>query len=79
MVNARIGKIYEFHFGKDIFVKYKILSLNNDFNIGIATLCRIENFYCGCDEIIYCEIDKLHNKRKIYEWLDEKIDDWYIR
>ena len=27
MVNVRIGKIYELHFGKDIFVKYKIISV----------------------------------------------------
>ena len=28
MVNVRIGKIYELHFGKDIFVKYKIILLD---------------------------------------------------
>jgi hypothetical protein len=66
MVNVRIGKIYELHFGKDIFVKYKIILL--DFENGIAVLERIDNFYSGSEMIEYCKIDNLQHKRKIYEW-----------
>ena len=66
MVNVRIGKIYELHFGKDIFVKYKIILL--DFENEMAVLERIDSSYSGSEMIEYCKIDKLQNKRKIYNW-----------
>ena len=66
MVNVKIGKIYELHFGKDIFVKYKIILL--DFENGMAVLERIDNLYSGSEMIEYCKIDNLQHKRKIYEW-----------
>ena len=66
MVSVRIGKNYELHFGKDIFVKYKIILL--DFENGMAVLERIDNLYSGSQMIEYCKIDKLQHKRKIYDW-----------
>ena len=69
MVFVRIGKIYELHFGKNIFVKYKIILL--DFENGMAVLQRVDNFYSGSEVIEHCKIDKLQHKRKIYNW-------WFI-
>ena len=56
MVNVKIGKSYELHFGKDIFVKYKIVLL--DFENQIAVLERIDSFYCGSEMIEYCSYIK---------------------
>ena len=66
MVNVKIGKIYELHFGKDIFVKYKIILF--DFENEMAVLERIDSLYSGSEMIEHCKIDKLQHKRKIYNW-----------
>ena len=65
-MNPRLGKIYELHFGKDIFVKYKIVSINYAENK--AVLERLEDWYMGCCEEEEVELNKLVNKRKIRDW-----------
>jgi len=64
--NIRINKHYYLHFGKDIFIKYKLIDVDLERNI--ATLERVEDGYMGCSKFEECSIFKLMNKRKIYNF-----------
>ena len=62
---VKIGKIYELHFGKDIFIKYKVVNI--DYTNDKVELIKIEN-YSGSSEIEVVNIQKLYKKRKIKNW-----------
>ena len=62
---VRIGKVYELHFGKQIFCKYEVIDI--DYDTEVVTLRRIENYFGASDtEII--SLKSLYKKRKIYNW-----------
>ncbi len=62
---VKIGKSYSLHFGKDIFIGYKIINI--DFEKEESTLERIDD-YMGGDNIITLSLKKLKNKRVIRNW-----------
>ncbi len=61
----KLGKTYSLHFGKDIFIKYKIINI--DFQQEEATLLKLGDYVRGDDEIII-SLKKLKNKRIIRNW-----------
>lgn len=61
----KLGKTYSLHFGKDIFIKYKIINI--DFQQEEATLLKLGDYVGGDDEIII-SLKKLKNKRIIRNW-----------
>ena len=61
---VKIGKVYELYFGKDIYIKYKVVNIKNFEEV---ELHKIEN-YLGGDNIIFIPIQKLYKKRIIRNW-----------
>ena len=61
---VKIGKVYQLYFGKDIYVKYKIVNIKNFEEVELQ---KIEN-YLGGDNIVSISIEKLYKKRIIKNW-----------
>ena len=62
----KVGKTYSLHFGKDIYIKYRIISFENDHED--ALLERIEDGYMGADDKVLLPKSKLYKKRIIRNW-----------
>lgn len=63
---VKIGKIYELHFGQNIFIKYKVSNINYDTDQ--VQLIKIEDYYMAAEEFVNISIQKLYKKRKIRDW-----------
>ena len=62
---VQVGKVYELHFGKDIFIKYKVANIN--YETEQVQLKKLEDSMNGSEyEIV--SIQKLYKKRKIRNW-----------
>jgi len=60
----KIGKVYQLYFGKDIYVKYKVVNIKNFEEVELE---KIQN-YLGGDNIVSISIEKLYKKRIIKNW-----------
>ena len=61
---VKIGKVYQLYFGKDIYVKYKVVNIKNFEEVELE---KIQN-YLGGDNIVSISIEKLYKKRIIKNW-----------
>ena len=61
---VKIGKVYQLYFGKDIYIKYKVVNIKSFEEVELK---KIEN-YLGGDNIVSISIEKLYKKRIIKNW-----------
>jgi len=61
---VKIGKVYQLYFGKDIYIKYKVVNIKNFEEVELE---KIQN-YLGGDNIVSISIEKLYKKRIIKNW-----------
>jgi hypothetical protein len=52
---VKIGKVYQLYFGKDIYIKYKVVNIKSFEEVELE---KIEN-YLGSDNIVSISIEKL--------------------
>ena len=55
---VKIGKVYQLYFGKDIYIKYKVVNIKNFEEVELE---KIQN-YLGGDNIVSISIEKLYKK-----------------
>lgn len=67
---TKIGKVYAFLFGKEIFVMYIVIGIYSEY----ITLRRIEDHYCGAPLDIHVAPEILNKKKLIRNWNEFNIE-----